>query len=84
MKCGLNEPDTRRILRYAMAHHIFNEPRKGVVVHTNLSRMLAEDEVMDAWLGSCVEEMWPAAVNVSLVVAGLRALLIGNIRLSLQ
>ncbi|KAL9119135.1 MAG: hypothetical protein Q9187_004309 [Circinaria calcarea] len=40
--CGLSEPDTRRFLRHAMTKHIFHEPRKGIVAHTALSRLLAE------------------------------------------
>lgn len=63
-KCGLNEPDVRRILRHTMAHYIFREIRKGVVVHTAASRMLAEDSQMQAWTGVCVEEMWDSAANV--------------------
>ncbi|EPE27494.1 S-adenosyl-L-methionine-dependent methyltransferase [Glarea lozoyensis ATCC 20868] len=61
--CGLNEPDVRRILRHAMAHRIFREVRKGVVVHTAASRLLAESRQLKSWTGVNVEEMWPAAVQ---------------------
>jgi hypothetical protein len=63
-RCGLNELDVRRILRDAISHRVFREVRKGVVVHTAVSQLLAEDPQMRAWTGACVEEMWPAAVQV--------------------
>lgn len=62
--CGLNEPDVRRILRHAMAHRIFREPRKGIVIHTAISKLLAENQQLRSWAGVCVEEMWPSAVQV--------------------
>lgn len=49
--CGLNEPDVRRILRLAMAHRIFREPRKGIVAHTQISKMLAETQQVRSWVG---------------------------------
>ncbi|TVY81049.1 O-methyltransferase gsfB, partial [Lachnellula suecica] len=61
--CGLNEPDVRRILRHAMAHRIFREVRKGVVVHTGASQLLAQNQQLQSWTGVCVEEMWPSAVQ---------------------
>lgn len=63
-KCGLNEPDVRRILRHAMAHQIFREVRKGVVAHTGVSQILAQSDQLKSWLGVSVEEMWPSAVQV--------------------
>lgn len=42
---GLYEPDVRRIVRFAIAHHfVFREPRKGVVAHSAASRRLVEDQ----------------------------------------
>ncbi|EHL01829.1 putative Sterigmatocystin 8-O-methyltransferase [Glarea lozoyensis 74030] len=46
-----------------MAHRIFREVRKGVVVHTAASRLLAESRQLKSWTGVNVEEMWPAAVQ---------------------
>jgi hypothetical protein len=62
--CGLNEPDVRRILRHSMAHRIFRESRKDVVVHTGASQLLAQNRQLRSWVGVSVEEMWPSAVNV--------------------
>lgn len=61
--CGLNEPDVRRLLRHAMTKHIFREPRKGVVVHTAASRLLAEDEQILDWVGASTDELWQAAAQ---------------------
>jgi hypothetical protein len=62
-KCGLNEPELRRLLRHAMAYRIFCEPRKGYVAHTAASKQLANNPLMRAWLGFATEELWPSAVN---------------------
>jgi hypothetical protein len=58
---GLDELNVRRFLRHAMTNRIFREPSPGVVAHTAASRVLAEDKMMDDWVGFCVEDMWPAA-----------------------
>jgi len=60
-KVGLDEVNLRRFLRHAMTNRIFHEPSPGVVGHTAASRVLAEDQAMDSWVGFCVEDMWPAA-----------------------
>lgn len=62
--CGLHEPDVRRMLRHAATNHIFKEVRKGVIIHTAASRMLAEDSQMRDWVAVNCEEMWPAAERV--------------------
>ena len=61
-KCGLNEPEVRRLLRHAMAFRIFHEPRKGYVAHTAASKRLSHP-LMKAWLGFATEELWPSAVK---------------------
>ncbi|KAL9123433.1 MAG: hypothetical protein Q9187_000003 [Circinaria calcarea] len=61
--CGLSEPDTRRILRSAMTHHIFRESRKGIVAHTTASKMLAVNPSMRGWVGMVLEDMWPSAAQ---------------------
>lgn len=62
--CGISEPVTRRILRSAMANHLFRELTPGVVAHTAASREIAENPLMHQWLGMVSEEMWPAATRV--------------------
>ncbi|KUJ13969.1 putative O-methyltransferase [Mollisia scopiformis] len=65
--CGLNEPDVRRIMRHEMAHRIFREVQKGVVVHTGASQLLAQNRQLQAWVGTCVEEMWPSAAVPAMI-----------------
>ena len=57
---GLNEEDTRRLLRAAMTHRIFREPRKGVVEHTAISKLIAETPLLQQYLGLASEESWLA------------------------
>ncbi|KAH8588090.1 S-adenosyl-L-methionine-dependent methyltransferase [Bisporella sp. PMI_857] len=59
-KVALSELNVRRFLRHAMTNRIFCEPSSGIVAPTAASRVLAQDAAMDAWLGFCVEDMWPA------------------------
>ncbi|MCJ1464907.1 hypothetical protein MMC07_003522 [Pseudocyphellaria aurata] len=61
--CGIAESFARRILRSAMAHHLFREPTPGVVAHTAASKVLAENPLMHQWLGMVSEELWPAATR---------------------
>ncbi|KAF2873316.1 O-methyltransferas-like protein [Massariosphaeria phaeospora] len=45
-KCGLHEPDLRRIIRFAITYHrLFQEKRDGFVSHSATSRWLAENPV---------------------------------------
>lgn len=71
-KCGLTELQTRRILRHAMAHHVFRESSEGIVAHTAVSKLLATDSVMREFIGMWTEECWPAATRVgnTFIVAG--------------
>lgn len=59
--CGLREPEVRRMLRHATTNHIFREVRKGIIVHTAASKLLAEDSQMQDWVSVNCDEMWPAA-----------------------
>ena len=57
--CGINEPDLRRILRFAISHHrIFLEPRKGMTTHSAASRRIAEDSVTRDGLGLQFDDAW--------------------------
>jgi hypothetical protein len=62
-KCGINEPDVRRILQHAMTNHVFKEPRKGVVTHTAASSLLAvaNYSLVADWVGTSTNELWQAA-----------------------
>ena len=59
---GQNEAVPKRLLRHAMAHHIFTEPRPNVVAHTSISRSLSDPNIR-AFLSFTVDELWPCATR---------------------
>ncbi|TVY44615.1 O-methyltransferase [Lachnellula subtilissima] len=59
--CGLHEQQVRRIVRFAASHRIFKEVRKGVIVHTAFSKLLAEDTQFRDYCQIGGEDMWPSA-----------------------
>lgn len=63
-KTPLNPTNLARMLRLAMANGIFREPSPGVIAHTAASRVLAEDEDMQAWVAVNGECVFPAAAHV--------------------
>lgn len=61
---GLEPELLKRLVRHAITHRVFKEPKKGFVEHTATSRLLAGSKA-DSWMGVGCEEMWPAALKVS-------------------
>lgn len=61
---GLNVIDLRRIVRHAMCNHIFREPRPDHVAHTATSKLLAESELMQNFVGISMEERFRASGRV--------------------
>lgn len=54
----------RRLIRHAMTQRIFDEPERGVVTHTNVSRLLTQNKhVRDYYSVKC-DWMWPAMACV--------------------
>jgi len=41
--------------------NIFCEPRPGVVAHSSVSRLLAEDQGMHDWVGASTDDLWQSA-----------------------
>ncbi|TVY17141.1 O-methyltransferase bik3 [Lachnellula arida] len=62
-RSGVNKGDVKRILRHSMTNRIFKEPRKGVVAHTAVSRLISEDTQMADWVGAVTGELWQAAAQ---------------------
>ncbi|KAK5660695.1 hypothetical protein OQA88_12059 [Cercophora sp. LCS_1] len=60
----LDPTNLARILRTAMTKGIFREPSPGIIAHTAASRVLAEDDDLQAWLGFNSEDIFPAAAHV--------------------
>lgn len=63
-KTSLDPINLARLLRLAMANGIFREPSPGVIAHTAASRVLAEDENMQAWIGFNGEDIFRASGHV--------------------
>ena len=63
--CGLYEPDLRRIVRFAISHHhVFREPRKGVLTHSAASRRLAVEQEARDGLGLMFDDSWHSFARV--------------------
>ncbi|KAK1757018.1 S-adenosyl-L-methionine-dependent methyltransferase [Echria macrotheca] len=60
---GLGPTHIRKLLRHAIAHKIFREPRPGVVAHSAASRALAEDAELHNWVEYATHELWLAAYH---------------------
>ena len=61
---GLEPELLKRLIRHAITHRVFNEPKEGFVEHTATSRLLAGSKA-NSWMGVGCEEMWPAALKVN-------------------
>lgn len=64
MKTTLDPVNLARALRHAMTNQIFCEPKPGVIAHTAASRLLAEDDALQDWVGFNSDDIFPAAANV--------------------
>ena len=71
-RCGLDEINLRRILRFAIAfHRVFQEPRIGFVAHSAASRKLVDDPLARAGLGFMFDEVWPSFAQVPISLSGI-------------
>jgi hypothetical protein len=66
---GLGESHVRKLVRHATTQHIFCEPRPGVVAHSSVSRLLAEDADIAAWVRWCADDCWLAAYHTCEAIA---------------
>ena len=62
-KSGLPESTIRKLVRYAVAQRIFEEPQPGVIAHSAASRLLAEDPGVHDFVATCSDELWQAAAQ---------------------
>lgn len=60
---GVSESNIRKLVRYAVAQKVFEEPRPGVVTHSAASRLLAEDPCVHDYIATCSDELWQAAAQ---------------------
>ncbi|KAI9686230.1 MAG: hypothetical protein M1822_003885 [Bathelium mastoideum] len=62
-RCGLKAQHLRRILRLAIANHVFQEPTKNIISHNAISRLIKENSSYNDWIGLVCEEMLPASIH---------------------
>jgi hypothetical protein len=69
-KTGLPEEAVRRILRHSMTSYIFAETTPGAdtIKHTSKSAAFVHEPKMRSWVGHNVDEILPAAANLSLAL----------------
>jgi hypothetical protein len=60
-RCNVDEDQLRRLMRMAISNNIFNEPQKGFITHSAVSRLIAEEKLVYQWIGLVSEELWPAS-----------------------
>lgn len=65
---SLDETVVKRVIKTAITLHIFKEQPVGVVRHNAASRYLATTPEMRQWLLMVMEELWPAATKVRLLL----------------
>jgi hypothetical protein len=53
----------RRLIRHAITNRFFCEPELGYVAHNRASRLLLEDQTINAWVGLFTNDMWPGFAN---------------------
>ncbi|KAI1429717.1 S-adenosyl-L-methionine-dependent methyltransferase [Xylaria sp. FL1777] len=62
-KAGLSETSVRKLVRFAVTQRIFEEPTQGVVAHSAVSRLLAEDPGVHDYVATCTDDLWQAAAQ---------------------
>ena len=45
-------------------NYLFRETKPGIVTHTALTQLLAEDPLIHGYVATALHEMWPAAAMV--------------------
>ena len=66
MKTRLPPSVVQRILRHAVAHRIYTEPRLDFIAHTAASKMLAQNSDLRQWIRSAGEDVLLASWKVGL------------------
>ncbi|OAG06626.1 putative O-methyltransferase [Paraphaeosphaeria sporulosa] len=60
-RCNVQVDAIRRLLRLAIAFHIFRETSNGSVSHSAVSRCMLEMPLVNDWIGHFCDEVWPAS-----------------------
>lgn len=62
-RCSVDQTQLQRLLRMAISYNVFTEPRKGVVAHSAISKLLSEERLVHQWVGLVCNEMIPSSVQ---------------------
>ena len=62
-RCSIDTAELRRIMRLAVANHVFQEPEENMIAHSAMSRILIDVPLLHEWTGFVCEEMLPASVS---------------------
>ena len=62
-RCDVKTSHLRRLLRLAIAHHIFKEPTKDTVSHSAISRLIKENPCYDDQIGLVCDELLPTSIH---------------------
>lgn len=60
-RCNTPVDTVRRLLRLAIAFHVFRETSDGLVGHSAASKCMHEMPLVNDWIGHFCNEIWPAA-----------------------
>ncbi|KAJ4356449.1 uncharacterized protein N0V89_004482 [Didymosphaeria variabile] len=60
-ECDVQVNDIRRLLRLAIAFHVFEEKSNGLIGHSAVSRCMIDMPLVNSWIGHFCDEVWPAA-----------------------
>ncbi|KAF2176818.1 S-adenosyl-L-methionine-dependent methyltransferase [Zopfia rhizophila CBS 207.26] len=63
-RCDIDVDDLKRIVRTAIANHLFLEPEKGVVTHSAISKLIVGIPVVDTWMGHFTDDVWTSGVRM--------------------
>jgi hypothetical protein len=61
---SLSEVNTARIIRSAAVHNVFREPTPGLISHSAISCLIAEDEGIYALVGHMTDAAFPASARM--------------------
>ncbi|KAI9685575.1 MAG: hypothetical protein M1822_004433 [Bathelium mastoideum] len=63
-KANVPVADLRRLMRVAISRHVFCEPQPGSVSHTAASLLLIDNPLLEGWILTFAEQLWPALSHV--------------------
>jgi hypothetical protein len=63
--CKIPESSVKRIVRHAIAYHVFAEPTKGTIAHTAMSRAIATFPHLGDTIEEFCDTLWPTGPRLA-------------------